>query len=139
MAPYCVLPSFFDDMINVRVLQLHLAGIFNQAPLFAFLQRCNCLEELDLTDYDDFETWTSPSARTVFSHLGKTLKKLRLHGSEPPDTPKTYIGKKELGLLAEVCPRVTSLGLDLRQKDFREAEVDHETDATMHNWVSFGF
>lgn len=134
MAPTERLPSFLYETMNLRVLQLDLNCMFDKTPLMAFFSRCNHLEELDLTEYD-FRP--GPNERSVFSHLGKTLRKLRLHENEASDTPRTTLGKEALDMLAETCPKLRALGLDLMGNGLRGAQCMSEPDPEMHDWVGF--
>lgn len=134
MFPDGILPLFFSQMTNVRVLQLDLSGMFTNAPLITFLRRCNCLEELDLTDW---QYWAVLIERSFFSHLGKTLRKLRLHQPEKFNTPRSTIEENDLDILVETCPKLRALGLDLRRKDFRGSQCSQEPNPIVDDCVSF--
>ena len=78
-------------------------------PFKSFLHTCLVLEELDLTGF------TAQSDVFLFQHLGKTLKRLRLHEHEDPSgiCRRRVLSISEIEDLGRNCPRLRRLGLDV--------------------------
>lgn len=103
------LPLVGPQLIGLRSLRVDMTYAFADRPiLFSFLLSCQKLEELDLIGFMNY--FSVQSTDRLWSHLGKTLKSIRLHEYEDP---RSVLGHEEIGGIAEKCPKLCRFGLDL--------------------------
>ena len=128
---FTVLPRFTQSLVALKTLRLDLTYMTNKSLVPNFLLDCSRLEALDLTSYVFVP---SRFERHVFTHLGKTLRSLKLHQHENSTGKRrrTVLDKTSLDLIAETCPRLRSLGLDL---DCEPTVIFYHRDET-RDWVS---